>query len=81
MAANKRGREARARITLSPEVIMHVLRLQRRQGLAFVERRPSASEFDSDDDGEREGFILRSMNEDAASDEGLAEDPRECNIS
>lgn len=81
MAANKRGREARARITLSPDVIMHVLRLQRRQGLAYVERRPSASDVDSDDDGEGDGFILRFTNGDAASDEGLAEDPRECNIS
>jgi len=80
-AANKRGREARARITLSPDVIMHVLRLQRRQGLAYVERRTSGADFDSDEDGEREGFILRFTNGDATSDEGSTGDPQECNIS
>lgn len=79
-SANKRGREARARITLSPDVIMHVLRLQRRQGVAYVERRPSGPD-DSDEDGEREGFILRFTNADAASDDGSNGDPRECNIS
>ncbi|ONK62429.1 uncharacterized protein A4U43_C07F3770 [Asparagus officinalis] len=81
IAANKKGREARARITLTPEVIMHVLRLQRRQGLAYVERRPTASDFDSDGDGEREGFVLRFADGDDGSDEGSTGDPRECNIS
>ena len=81
MAANKRGREARVRIPLSPDMIMHVLRLQRRQGLASVERRNSDADFDSDDDGEREGLILRFTNGDATSDDGSSGDPRECNIS
>lgn len=80
IAANKRGREARARITLSPDVIMHVLRLQRRQGVAYVERRPSGAD-DSEEDGEREGFVLRFTSGDADSDEGSNGDPRECNIS
>lgn len=61
---------------------MHVLRLQRRQGVAYVERRPSGGELDSDDDGEREGFILRFTNGDTPPEEGSNGDhPRECNIS
>ena len=63
-------------------MITHVLRLQRRQGLAYVERITSGADFDSDDeDGERGGFVLRFTNGDAISDEGSAGDPRECNIS
>ncbi|WOL01927.1 hypothetical protein Cni_G10646 [Canna indica] len=59
MTANKLGRESRARALLSPDVIMHVLRLQRRQGRAYIEQRPSTADLESDeDDDEREAFIL-----------------------
>lgn len=50
MAANKRCREARARITLSPDVVMHVLRLQRRQASASAEIRSSSADTDSSED-------------------------------
>ncbi|KAJ6846835.1 DDB1- and CUL4-associated factor 8 [Iris pallida] len=80
MAANKRGREARARITLSPEVVMHLLRLQRRQALAYVERRPPA-DFESDDDEESEALIFGFADDNDTPGEGPSTDPRECNIS
>lgn len=41
MESNRQGREDHSRATLTPDVIMHVLRLQRRQTLAFVERQPN----------------------------------------
>lgn len=81
MEANKRGREARARITLSPEVIMHLLRLQRRQSVAYVERRPTAADFESDDDGGSSAFTIEFRGEDDTPEEGSTADPRECNIS
>ncbi|PKA62654.1 hypothetical protein AXF42_Ash012241 [Apostasia shenzhenica] len=65
MTANKRGREARARITLSPDVIMHVLRLQRRQTLLYTE--PLSADADSDSD--------------STPEDGSAASPRDCNIS
>lgn len=78
MDFNRKGREDHSRVTLTPDVIMHVLRLQRRQTLAFIERRRRRSPDDSeDDDGEGEAYILRFSERDAAIDD----DPRECNIS
>ncbi|KAG0503147.1 hypothetical protein HPP92_003219 [Vanilla planifolia] len=53
MSSNKQGRESRARITLSPDVVMHVLRLQRRQTLVYVE--PSAPAADSDSESLEDG--------------------------
>ncbi|CAA6656875.1 unnamed protein product [Spirodela intermedia] len=72
MELNKRGREDHPRITLSPDVIMHVLRLQRRRALAFIERREpgsAADNDDDDDDGDDEGeaFILGFTESDDAS--------------
>ncbi|XP_078446603.1 transducin/WD40 repeat-like superfamily protein [Wolffia australiana] len=65
MEQNKQGREdqSNSRITLSPDVIMHVLRLQRRRALAIIERRGSGNDDHRDDDGEDDdddddGFVL-----------------------
>ncbi|THU53641.1 hypothetical protein C4D60_Mb10t16590 [Musa balbisiana] len=79
MAANKRGREARARVSLSPDVIMHVLRLQRRQALAYIEHRPSTADLESDEDDDREAFVLGFADPETA-EEGSNADPRECII-
>ncbi|KAG9453278.1 hypothetical protein H6P81_006182 [Aristolochia fimbriata] len=83
MRANKQGREDRSRITLTPDVIMHVLRLQRRQTLAFIERRYSRADLDSDDEDEDEEALVLGISDggDALSDDGLTSNSRECNIS
>ncbi|XP_072982926.1 uncharacterized protein [Typha latifolia] len=81
MAANKRGREARAQVTLSPDIIMHVLRLQRRQPTAYVERRLSSIDTESDDEeDQREAFLLGFTGADGDSEEGSNADPRDCVI-
>ncbi|KAJ8631476.1 hypothetical protein MRB53_024799 [Persea americana] len=83
MEANKQGREDRSRITLTPDVIMHVLRLQRRQTLAYIERRYSRADLESDDDeDEGEAFVLGFTEDgDASSEDGFTGNSRECNIS
>lgn len=58
MAANKRCREARARITLSPDVVMHVLRLQRRQASTSSESRPSSTDGDGGEDDDDDVFAF-----------------------
>lgn len=50
MEANRRGREDHSRVTLTPDMIMHVLRLHRRQALAYIERQENLVDIDSDDD-------------------------------
>lgn len=75
--ANKQGREDRSRITLTPDVIMHVLRLQRRQALARMERRNTSAEIESDEDG----YVLGMSDDDVSSGDESAGDPRECNIT
>ncbi|XP_020578249.1 DDB1- and CUL4-associated factor 8 [Phalaenopsis equestris] len=65
MAANKRRREVRSGITLSPDVIMHVLMLQRRQALIYHEATPTEADSDSD----------------STPEDGSPADPTECNIS
>ncbi|MCD7463955.1 hypothetical protein HAX54_051767 [Datura stramonium] len=50
MEANRRGREDHSRVTLTPDMVMHVLRLHRRQALAYIERRENLEDIDSDDD-------------------------------
>ncbi|MQM02606.1 hypothetical protein Taro_035374 [Colocasia esculenta] len=83
MESNKRGREDRAPIALSPDVIMHVLNLQRRQALAYIERRQPGADADSDDNdddddgGEGEAFVLRFTDSDDTSEVGFS---RECTI-
>ena len=78
MESNRTGREDRARIILAPDVIMHVLRLQRRQALAYIERRQSGSDHDSEEDDEGEALVLGFGDGDAGPEDGS---PRECTIS
>nr|CAD1834463.1 unnamed protein product [Ananas comosus var. bracteatus] len=81
MAANKRGREARAQVALSPDVIMHVLRLHRRQASAYVEPQPSTTDLESDNDDEREALLIGYTGADADSEENSDGDPRDCIVS
>lgn len=81
MESNRQGREVRSRITLTPDVIMRVLRLQRRQTFAYIERRYSRADFDFDEDDEGEAYVLGISDNGASSDEYLSSNPRECNIT
>ncbi|KAG5598846.1 hypothetical protein H5410_030216 [Solanum commersonii] len=58
MEANKQGREDHSRATLTPDVIMHVLRMHRRQALAYVERRHTRGDIESDEDDGGEAYVL-----------------------
>ncbi|MCI06071.1 DDB1- and CUL4-associated factor 8-like [Trifolium medium] len=78
--ANRQGREDRTRVTLSPDVIMHVLRLQRRQTLAYVERRHDRADIVSDDEDE-EVYLLGLLDGDISSEEDSSGNSRDCNIS
>ncbi|XP_027343567.1 DDB1- and CUL4-associated factor 8 [Abrus precatorius] len=78
--ANRQGREDRSRVTLSPDVIMHVLRLQRRQTLEYIERGHSRADIVSDDE-DAEGYLLGFLDGDASSDEDSPRNSRDCNIS
>lgn len=82
MEANRRGRENHSRVTLTPDVIMHVLRLHRRQALAYIDRRPNREDIESDEDDGRDDYILGfADNADEYSEESVMENPRDCNIS
>ncbi|XP_026403114.1 DDB1- and CUL4-associated factor 8-like [Papaver somniferum] len=81
MEANKQGREDRSRITLTPDVIMHVLRLQRRQPLTYIDRRYTRSDLESDEEDEGETRILGFADDDASSEGGFTNNSRDCNIS
>ncbi|KAL4592225.1 hypothetical protein LXL04_005213 [Taraxacum kok-saghyz] len=76
MEANRKGREDHSRVTLTPDVIMHVLRLHRRQALAFIERRRDREDFESDEEDENDGYVM------GFSDGGSLDDGNstECNI-
>ncbi|KAK7272118.1 hypothetical protein RJT34_28526 [Clitoria ternatea] len=78
--ANRQGREDRSRVTLTPDVIMHVLRLQRRQTLAYIERRHNEADIVSDDE-DAEGYLLGCLDGDASSEEDSPGNSRDCNIS
>ncbi|XP_078159721.1 uncharacterized protein LOC144555308 isoform X2 [Carex rostrata] len=78
MEANKSGREAQAQTALGPDIIMHVLRLQRRQAVAYIERSPTvAPDLGSDDEEDREAIVVRFSNDEDDEDG----DPRECSIT
>ncbi|CAL0332268.1 unnamed protein product [Lupinus luteus] len=70
--ANRQGREDRSRVTLTPDLIMHVLRLQRRQTLAYVERR-----YNED----AEGLVSGLSDDEASAEEDYGGNSRDCNIS
>ncbi|WCJ41117.1 DDB1- and CUL4-associated factor 8 [Euphorbia peplus] len=55
---NRQRREDRSQVTLTPDVIMHVLRLQRRQTSAYEERRYNRDDIESDEDEEEEPYVL-----------------------
>ncbi|KAF8051703.1 hypothetical protein N665_1682s0008 [Sinapis alba] len=74
MESNRVGREDQSRVTLTPEVIMHFLRLQRRQTSAFTERRYVLTDMDGDEENEAQ-FISGLVAGDDESSE------RECNVS
>lgn len=75
MESNRRGREEHSRVTLTPDMIMHVLRLHRRQALSYFERRYNRADNDSDEEDEEAYFGIPG---DASSEEGNS---NECNIS
>lgn len=77
MESNRQGREDHARVTLTPDVIMHVLRLQRRQTMAYTERRYSRADIESDEEDEGYGF----SDGDTSSGEGSIGNSTECKIS
>ncbi|KAK4255024.1 hypothetical protein QN277_008084 [Acacia crassicarpa] len=56
MEANRHGREDRSRVTLTPDVVMHVLRLQRRQTVAYSERSYGRADIVSDEE-DLEGYF------------------------
>ncbi|CAI8592506.1 unnamed protein product [Vicia faba] len=78
--ANRQGREDRSRVTLTPDVIMHVLRLQRRQTLSYIERRHNSTDIVSDDEDE-EKYLLGLLEGDLSSEEDSSANSRDCNIS
>ncbi|KAL2486626.1 Transducin/WD40 repeat-like superfamily protein [Abeliophyllum distichum] len=78
MEANKRGREDHSRVTLTPDVIMHVLRLHRRQAQVYIERRYNREDIESDEDGEGEAYVLGFSDGEASEDNRIS---RECIIS
>lgn len=77
MEANRRGREDHSRVTLTPDMIMHVLRMHRRQALAYIERRENLGDIDSDgdDDGGGGGAYILGFSD---GEEG---ENSECSIS
>ncbi|XP_060668218.1 uncharacterized protein LOC107411284 [Ziziphus jujuba] len=83
MESNRQGREDQSRVTLTPDVIMHVLRLQRRQTAAYIERRYSRADIESDEEN-GEAYVLglsEASDGNASFDEGSTENLGECNIS
>ncbi|KDP44126.1 hypothetical protein JCGZ_05593 [Jatropha curcas] len=74
MESNRKGRENPSRITLSPNLIMNVLRMQRRQTLEYRERRYSYTDVESDEEEGEEAYVLGFSADSDPSEEG-------CNIS
>ncbi|XP_076961128.1 uncharacterized protein LOC143637682 [Bidens hawaiensis] len=76
MESNKREREDQSRVTLTPDVLMHVLRLHRRQAMAYIERRHNRNDIASDDEDESDAYVL------GLADDGTLEDVNssECSI-
>ncbi|KAL3530622.1 hypothetical protein ACH5RR_009944 [Cinchona calisaya] len=76
---NRRGREDQSRVTLTPDVIMHVLRLHRRQAQAYIERRPNREDIESDEDDGGDAYVLGFS--DGDSEDSVTGNRRGCNIS
>lgn len=76
--SNRRGREDHSRVTLTPDVIMHVLRLHRRQAMAYIERRYSRDDIASDEEEVSDGYVLGVRGGDGSLDDG---NPNECTVA
>lgn len=59
---------------------MHVLRLQRRQTSAYIERRHNRADIVSDEE-DADGYLLGFLDGDASSEEDSSGNSRDCNIS
>lgn len=81
MESNKQGREDHSRVTLTPDVIVHVLRLQRRQTSVFTERRYNPADISSDEENEWEAYNLEVLDGNVSLEEDSTEHASECNIS
>jgi len=84
MEANKRKREQHARISFTPDVIMHVLRLQRRVSERDGDRRISREDFEGEDDedDDMDGYAMDLTTDgDDSSEDGDHVNPRDCIIS
>ncbi|KAK8504850.1 hypothetical protein V6N12_033101 [Hibiscus sabdariffa] len=81
MESNRRSREDQSPVTLAPDVIMHVLRLQRRQMFGYVERRYSRADLESDEDNGDEDYISELSNDIAFSEEDPGENSGDCKIN
>jgi len=78
MESNQQGREERARMLQSPDIIMHVLRLRGHRTRTSIDRRHASSDHSSDEDDEGEAYVLGFGGSDIGHED---DDPRECNIS
>lgn len=78
MGSNRQGREDHSRVMLTPDVIMHLLRLQRRRPMAHIERIRTGGDTGGDDEDEEGAYVLRFSN---GNEEGLEGSPTECNIA
>lgn len=81
MKSNRQGREDQERVSLTPDVILHVLRLQRRQTSAFTERRYRTADINPDEEDEWEAYNLEVQDGNVSFEEGFPESSSECNIS
>ncbi|KAI3461472.1 hypothetical protein Pfo_018135 [Paulownia fortunei] len=78
MEANRQGREDHSWVTFTPDVIMHVLRRHRRQAQVYTERRCNREDIESDEDDEREAYLVGFSDVVRSEDDGNS---RECNIN
>ncbi|KAL8516111.1 hypothetical protein ACS0TY_014694 [Phlomoides rotata] len=80
MESNKQGSEDHSRVSFTPDVIMHVLSLHRRQAHVYIERRYNSEDIESDEEenDEREAYLLGFSDGDPPED---GENSRECIIS
>ncbi|XP_059626728.1 protein ALTERED SEED GERMINATION 2-like [Cornus florida] len=81
MEANRLAREDRSRVTLTPDVIMHVLRLHRRQAQVYMERRYDRAAVESEEEDEAAACVLGFSDDGPSFEEGVTENSTECNIS
>ncbi|KAL6566674.1 hypothetical protein OROMI_015078 [Orobanche minor] len=78
MDSNRQGMENHSRVTLTPNVIMHVLRLHRRQARVYIERRHNREDIESEGDDDGEAYVLGFSDGDPLEEGGNS---RECTIS